>query len=96
MRIIILLLSVTFCLVNNLTVFGESRGRVSPPKVAPQGKGEIYDKYGHLQQTWRTQQGGSRKVEVYDKHGHLEYSISPDGSVMDKNGHEIGKILRTK
>lgn len=55
-------------------------------------KGQILDKVGQLQQTWRTQPAGNKNIEFFDNVGQLLYSITPEGIILNKVGQKMGEI----
>ena len=89
MKLVILVIA-TFLVISHHCAWAQFNGKNGIHKKAPQGQGKIYDQYGHLQQTWKTQPGGS--VQFFNKYGHREYSVKPNGVILNRFGHEIGRI----
>jgi hypothetical protein len=72
--------------MNNIFNKKKLESKILPPT------GSIYDKYGQLQQTWKTQPAGNKDIEFFDKVGHLQHVIAQDGTVMNKFHQKTGKI----
>jgi hypothetical protein len=68
-----------------------------PPTFNPSAKqGTIYNSHGQLQQTWKIQPAGNKNTDFYNKHNQLEFSVKPDGTVLNKHNQRIGEIKTNK
>lgn len=77
-------------IISHHFVWAEFKGKNNIPKKIPQNQGKIYDRYGHVQETWKTQPGGS--VQFFNKYGQREYSVKPNGAILNRFGQEMGRI----